>query len=251
MKRVFLFLVFFATVMSCKERIKNGLFNEVFAKWSNKVEASRIDMFRSCKIDSTEDVFKIVEPILDSIMAEASRTKQIRSYLDSAVSNKADIQRIYVGVRFHEYLNERTTSDSMIFLKMKKIFFYKSMMNVISNKNINEKIARENFEAIDVRDSFSLVFPVENNGGYKYTFFYDGYPYCYDYSTADDSLIIKSVLEDKYYGLKTDNRVDSTCLSFKVRIVALSDSTVKIMGSKLVPGMSFEFCLQDYGRIIR
>ncbi|CAN5281479.1 hypothetical protein BH09BAC5_BH09BAC5_08890 [soil metagenome] len=247
-----LLFMFMFILPSCSKHDQKSELENVFEKWTERTDKLKLNSFKSSPIDSTGKNLEIVATIIDSIYKDISQNAKLNMYVDSVFSCEIYDRRIRLGIAFHTYLNGGDILGPEVLSKSEDIMVYNVCKKIERNEVENEKIAIGNYQSIKIGDSLSLIFPVKNNYGHQCTFFYNGYPYSYDYSQADDSLTLKVILAGKFRGGIMQSSIDSTSLYFKVQIVQLGDTNVRILSSdkKYRVGEQFDFCLQSYGRII-
>ncbi len=240
----------FLFLFSCTNNDQDKELEIVFEKMADKINPEKLNSFKLATFDSTCKTLEMISTEIDLTCKDISKIKKLSAYLDSIPRlMDSTTRKTYLTVAFHEYLNGGDIHGDEFKNKFESALTFQADKTIRAYAYENERIARKNYETVNIGDSLSLVLPVDNNFGHPFTFFKLGYPYSNDYSTsADDTLILKGVLIDKFPGENKGLTLDSTCLSFKVKIIEVSDTSVQI-GNK--NGNQFSFCLQLYGRHIK
>ena len=245
-------IFFFSFLLSCGKKSEEPQLENVFENWAKRGDQAKLDLFKSSPVDDSGKALQLIASVIDSIDKEISVSKKLNEQVDSIFTWHRGTRKAHLGVAFHAYLNGDDIFSPEVMTKSRKIMQYYSYLEVKVDEIENERIARKNYASINVGDSFLLILPVKNKYGHSKIFFTMGYPNSNKYSFADDSLSMRLVLVDKLYGKKTDLSIDSTCLSFKGQIIELNNPNVEGWdGEKFKIGKQFDFCLQNYGRIIK
>jgi len=220
----------------------------IFENLKKNTAESILNNYKMSKVDSCETI-KMMSQKIDSVYQEIINKKKLYHFLDSILlTNSPLIKKMYLNVAFHTYLNGQDFTSQIAMEKLKEALNCDWVKIDKANTIENSRITKENFQSNNVGDTLSLIFPVEDNYGRKSTFFYSGYPYSNDYSTADDSLCLKVLLTSKSYLKLPDLNFDSTYFIFKVRIIELSDTNIEINSERYSIGDEFDFHLNFYGR---
>jgi hypothetical protein len=253
-------VICFLILFSCSNKKQSDL--ELFYEdYVHNINENKLQEFKSAKINSSGDVLNILEKEINDMYSQIIKTDNINNFIDSILNKNIQIRKyeedkkLFIGLAFHYYLNDEEIGSKKFTTQMIEILNYKSNFRDSINEIKNEEIATNNFSNISKSDSFNLIFPVEIKNGKKYTYFTEGYPYSLKYHSADDSVTMKVFLLDKYLGNYSDGTIDKNSLMFKVKVIQLSDTNVFdfVLASKnkFNIGGQFEFCVNDYGRIIK
>lgn len=245
----FLFTMLY--LISCSRLDKQDEMQPFFESLSKQINSTKLDSFRRTSIDSSCRAIEMISSDVDLVYVKMVKNNILGQYLDSLLATcNEKTQKTYLTIAFHDYLNKSHLSEHDLKIRLDTVLNYKWEREKKLNAVENTRIAKENFQSINVGDSIFLNFPVENKGGRKSTFFYLGYPYSMKYSNADDSLQLKAVVIEKYIGDSKDVATEPPCRAFKIKIIDMSDTSIEIMNEKYTRGYIYNFCINDYGRII-
>lgn len=235
---------------SCKED-KECVMEGVFLKMVNSMDKRKLDQFKNSNFDSTCDLFQLISEEMTVVYKDVSKSKQLCECLDTIPLLRDSLNRItYLTVAFHDFLIGDCHIANKEEDQLRKILDLRWNCVLRENGTKNELLASRNFNSVKIGDSIVLILPVKREESAAYTFFKGGYPYSYDYSTADDSLIINVLVIDKFQGERTGlSPVNAKSLNFRVKIIKTSDSGVEVRADDR-SGDEFSFCLQLYGRKI-
>jgi len=246
--------------LSCCKNKEVSELELYFENASGKIDEEKLSAFKSSTIDSTGNALNIILEEIEWFYDEILENKQLNMLVDSFLrSNRLEPiigeKKIYLGVAFHAYLNDRDVFGKNIVYQVKGVLDYRWRIESQHNKMENDRIISENKNRITIGDSIELIFPIHVSKGSEDTtksaFLTAGYPYSYEYGViADDSIILHVVLLEKGYAYNLVGGVDSSCFEFKAQVLWVSDTNVRDSKEVYKPGYQFSFCLENYGRII-
>ena len=253
------FILILLIFISCKNQ--NSPIDVFYTELKKKVDDKELSELRKIPRDSLfKDLSFLSENFVDAFENHSKDSIGINTFLEVNDSFPRKKTRLLL-LALHSKLNNQKVELQELESTLKEHYIRLENELEAKNRKIYEReieVVKENNDRFGIGDTIVFLIPIEEKHGKKHTFF-NGFPTTLDYSHIDDTLVIKGILEEKFYENQTNPYPerpipDPVDLTFKIKIMEMSDKEVNFEWThgkeSFKVGEYFPMNLGYYGRPI-
>lgn len=245
-----LLLFLLLLLIACKN--ENAALIDDFERLEESIESDRfLHNLKTLPEDSLHRVAGIFYGEVTSMIKDLKRKKEKHpETIDSLITKLNREQKIEILViAFQKYLNGVGFNLENIENQVSKLREIRRLEEKRQRKELI-KLIEGNDLKWEPGDTMNLIFQLKEKEGYR-TIFFNRYPRSKDFSFADDTLKMRGVLLEKFYGSGYSIYYDEEShkyfdLIFKLKIITL-DKEVNYWGDRIKVGDEFDLHLEAYG----
>ena len=240
---LFLLLV---TILSCQDE-KSEL-ETFFDELALSIEDEKLELFKKSELDSAGKTIASVRHEVEMEVNGISLNSALGIYLDSISNGIQEVKINFVSIGLHYQLNDKKIEFSSIDKELLKIAEYN--LQKLGKKISNEKvrIAMVNDSVFIVGDTINAYLEIDS--------FFDKNEIVYSQGIIDvndpiEFVGVSGIITKKEFDkLYSSNKIDSSQLIFKLKVIEISLDYVYSEEKVIKPGDTIPIYVTDYGRIL-
>ncbi len=226
-----------------------------FKVLEQSVDGNKLTAFRNASKDSALFYFQTFEDEFFKVYKDSAQAIVLNNFFNGiSISRHWEVESYYLCFAFHSKLNCRKFDNDEIFRDLNKEFQkikakYENELRLFDVEQYN--IMQSNAKRWAIGDTLEIAFPVKFLNGIKSAHYCIIHPNSIDCSGSDDFLIVNSRLLQKQYHTYSDSaNIDTNEITFKLKILKLSNPKYRIFDEKYKSGDSLSIHLSAYGKPI-
>lgn len=220
-----------------------------FDDLSEVIPDKKLDAFAKKKLDSAGTTIELIRHDVKQEMLQLPSNSSLKNYLDSLTGGDNDAKVNFLSVGFHFYLNDRKIEYPLIrkeIIKMLDHTYYEYGKEVWKEKM---RIAAINNEKFHEGDTINALLEVSDHFGKNSVVYSDG---IVDETDSNDLMSLSGVILSKGFVKWNPDGVDSTSITFRLKVIDLGQNDVSIsLGKTIALGDTINLYVTEYGRLLK